>query len=192
MPDETLTPFARLAGVLDRLGLPTLLIPVSVESPIEQLLVSIDEEAPGGEDSRFVVQMFFAGDVAAAARAEAGVENEDDTAILQFMLSLGLVCPPERQHDLYRLLSVLNRILPVGALELTEEEVVFVRYGLLAENKSQITIPQVAEVLELLGFFVPRMLPSIAALLAGEQSLDQAIEATERRLIEAAQQTPAD
>ena len=187
MPDDSLTPFSRLAGVLQQLGLPAMLIPASDESPVEQLLVSIDEATPPDQDSRYVLQMFFPSDVAEAARLAAGQPpNEDETAILQFMMSLGMQVPPDRQLEVYRLMSLFNRMLPVGALDLTEEDVVYLRYALLADTKTDITIPQVVEVLELLGFFVPHMAPAIAAVLSGEQTREQAIEATERVLFEAA------
>ena len=187
MPDDSLTPFSRLAGVLQQLGLPARLIPASDESPVEQLLVSIDEATPPDQDSRYVLQMFFPSDVAEAARLAAGQPpNEDETAILQFMMSLGMQVPPDRQLEVYRLMSLFNRMLPVGAFDLTEEDVVYLRYALLADTKTDITIPQVVEVLELLGFFVPHMAPAIAAVLSGEQTREQAIEATERVLFEAA------
>ncbi|HEY9840101.1 MAG: YbjN domain-containing protein [Candidatus Sericytochromatia bacterium] len=187
MPDDSLTPFSRLAGVLQQLGLPAMLIPASDESPVEQLLVSIDEATPPDQDSRYVLQMFFPSDVAEAARLAASQPpNEDETAILQFMMSLGMQVPPDRQLEVYRLMSLFNRMLPVGAFDLTEEDVVYLRYALLADTKTDITIPQVVEVLELLGFFVPHMAPAIAAVLSGEQTREQAIEATERVLFEAA------
>lgn len=191
---DTETPFARLAGVLNALGLPALLLPVEAENPVEMLLVSVDEPplAPD-QESRFVFQLFFAGDMLNQALHEGGAAapDEADSVILQFILSLPVEQPPVDLLSLYQLLSVLNRILPVGSFELNEAQQVYLRYGLLAESKAGLTLPQVVEVLDLLRFFVLRMSPGIEALIRGEKTLEVVLPEIEQRLLESAQLAPS-
>lgn len=190
---DTETPFARLAGVLNALGLPALLLPVETENPVEMLLVSVDEPplAPD-QESRFVFQLFFAGDMLNQALQAGGAAapDEADSVILQFILSLPIEQPPVDLLSLYQLLSVLNRILPIGGFELNEAQQVYLRYGLLAESKAGLTLPQVVEVLDLLRFFVLRMAPGIEALIRGEKTLEVVLPEIEQRLLESAQLTP--
>ncbi|MGV3524281.1 MAG: YbjN domain-containing protein [Candidatus Sericytochromatia bacterium] len=180
------TALARLHSVLTQLGLPTLLMPPSEESPFEQVLVAIDETPPPeGEPHRYVFQLFFAGEVLASQRAEAGVPEPDEaeTAILQALINLPIHAEPEQVLPLYRLLSVFNRILPVGAFELNEDDQVYLRYGLLAERQADITLPQVVDMLEMLGFFVLRFAPAMAELVYGGASLETVLAQAERELL---------
>ncbi len=188
--NPTETYFTRMAGVLDQLEMPTLILPVTEENQIEALLVSLDDPPPTEENpARFVAQLFFASDAVTAAYEQSGgpEPEEGETAILQFALALGLNCPETRHLDIYRLMSIYNRILPVGALDLNEENELYVRYGLLADTKNAITIPQVVEVLEIFSFFIPIMADGLEDVIAGEATLEEAIAATERELIKSAQ-----
>ena len=192
MPD-TETPFTRLAGVLNALEMPALLLPVDAENPVEMLLVSVDEPPlEAGQETRFVFQLFFAGDMVAQALNEGGAvaPDDSDSVILQFILSLPIEQTPVDLLGLYQLLSILNRMLPIGALDLNEANQVYLRYGLLAESKAGLTLPQVVEVLDLLRFFILRMTPGIEALVTGEQTLEVVLREIEERLLASAQLAP--
>ncbi len=190
---DTETPFSRLAGVLNALEMPALLLPVNAENPVEMLLVSVDEPPLAeGQETRFVFQLFFAGDMVAQALNEGGAVDPDDSdsVILQFIMRLPIDQTPVDLLGLYQLLSILNRMLPIGAFDLNEDNQVYLRYGLLAESKAGLTLPQVVEVLDLLRFFVLRMTPGIAALSKGEQRLEQVLPEIESRLLASAQLAP--
>lgn len=190
---DTETPFSRLAGVLNALEMPALLLPVNAENPVEMLLVSVDEPPlEAGQESHFVFQLFFAGDMVAQALNEGGALDPDDSdyVILQFIMRLPIDQTPVDLLGLYQLLSILNRMLPIGAFDLNEDNQVYLRYGLLAESKAGLTLPQVVEVLDLLRFFVLRMTPGIAALSKGEQRLEQVLPEIESRLLASAQLAP--
>jgi hypothetical protein len=105
-------------------------------------------------------------------------------------MSLPIEQTPVDLLGLYQLLSILNRMLPIGAFDLNEDNQVYLRYGLLAESKAGLTLPQVVEVLDLLRFFILRMTPSIEALVTGEQTLEQVLPEIETRLLASAQLAP--
>lgn len=182
--------FKRLQAVLNALNMPTMHIPANAENPIEMLLISVDE-APvtEGSESQFVFQLYFAGDMLDQALQEAGATDPDDSnsVNLQFVMVLPVEDTPHDLLALHQLLSICNRILPVGFLGLNEENRVYLRYGLLAESKSGITLPQVVEIIDMLSFFVLRMSPSIGALIQEKLTLQDAISAIETSLLESAQ-----
>lgn len=171
----------QLEQALSGLGLSTLRQPPNADHAYEQLLVSIDDPPPApGEESTFVFQLFFASDALAAQNPEAG----EGAAILQFLLNLPLDASEDagRLLDLYQLFSVFNRILPIGAFELSESHQAYLRYSLLAEHKAHLTVGQLVEVLEILSFFTLRMAPAMAALVYGGKSLEQAVAEAEQSL----------
>lgn len=180
---QTHSPLMTLRLILQQLQIDSLLVEISEDSPFEQLLVAMDEEVPPDQEPQYALQLFFANDVLAATSSAPMPIADDITLILQFMLSTPYTVPAERLLETYQLLSSFNRLLPVAAFDISQESQVYLRYGLLAESKADIDWAQVVETIELLGFFINRLVPQIAQLVEGKQSLSDVLLSTEQLLV---------
>lgn len=185
------SPLSRLKSLLDAVHLPAYLMAASPEIPFEQLLVSLapasEEAGSADSESHYVMQLRFAEDILRAARpldpqaAEAPEAHAIDSSTLQFFMELPMDLHPERLLETYRLLDAYSKLLPYGALHLTESGEapgLFFNYNLAASSQD-ISALLIIDILESLQFFLGLFVPRIESLQREGGELSAILAATE-------------
>lgn len=180
------TPLLRLYDFLNALDLRVNWRGVSPQQPFEQVIITLDpgEQAPLRPE--YVLQIAFAEAIQAGMQGWA--VNHQHGATLLFSLVLPVQIPPELRLEAYRLLALLNRILPLGHLGLHEgvtPALVFFKYPLAALS-TNISMLLVQDIIEQINTFVLLMTPALQQFSRAQQSADEARELIESLLIEQA------
>lgn len=183
MPDESPSPLAALLEPLEEFEYFADHQPAGDESLFERLYISlnVDDAQP---DREYGVEVFFINDVTEAFGA---VEEEEDAVIAQFMLLLPFRIQVEGYLEVMRFCNLVNRMLPLGAFGLSEQdEAVFLRYCLAAESR---TIPHdvLLEVVSAMEYACRAYAPQFEALSTGARKYDDVV----REIEEAGQQLPS-
>ncbi|MGV3524257.1 MAG: hypothetical protein ACO1RX_08535 [Candidatus Sericytochromatia bacterium] len=186
-PSASVRSLHRLLAALELAGFPAHLIPASRDMPFEQLLVALDEDDEA--EVQFPLYLFYQEDVLQSGEpSHSPLRAElERSATLCFVLELARPLP-EDLLSFYRLLNQLSALLPVGTLGVIEDEAVTglgYRYTLPqseAPSEVRANTLTVVEVLDLMRFYLNRMLPRIDAWLATEIEIVDIVADVERAL----------
>lgn len=148
MAEQTQSPLAALACPLEDLEYYVDLQRIEDNGLYEKLYLALDvnDERP---ELEYGLEVFFINDVMEAFGDETG---GDEPVIAQFMLVLPFQFPGETMLEAMRLCNYVNRLLPLGAMGVSEEDgAVYLRYCLAAESRA---VPEavVIEVVQALEF----------------------------------------
>lgn len=148
MSPTTKSPLAALLEPLEDLEYYADLQPVEQDGLYEKLYLAldVDEDRP---ELEYGLEIFFINDVLEAFSAE---DEAEDAVITQFMLVLPFRFPVESFVEVMRLCNLVNRLLPLGAFGLSEDDdAVYLRYCLATESRA--VAPEVViEVVQALEF----------------------------------------
>jgi hypothetical protein len=127
------SPLARLMEPLEELEYYADHLAITEDGMYErlQLRLEVDESRP---ELEYSVEIYYINDVMEAL----GAEMEGEDAILtQFMLVLPFRFPIEAFIEAMRLCNIVNRLLPMGAFGLSEQDdAVYLRYVLATETRA--------------------------------------------------------
>jgi hypothetical protein len=133
MSDETKSPLEALIEPLEEFEYFADHQPAGDESAFERLYISLNVEDPQ-PDREYGVEVFFINDV---TEAFGDREAEEDAIIAQFMLILPFRIQIDSYLEVMRYCNLVNRMLPIGAFGLSEQdEAVFLRYCLATESRA--------------------------------------------------------
>ncbi len=170
--------FEKIQTNLNQAGYDTYLMPKNDENAVEQLLISISEKTEEKSDVEHVTQLMFVNDFLEASNIETG---KSDYLIAQFFTTLPFKLKQEKILELYQLLSVFNRIVPVGYFGISDEEGAFHRYSVVTKGR-EIDPGIVTEIISMISFFVNRIAGKLSALAAGEKNLAEVLAELEQVL----------
>jgi hypothetical protein len=151
------------------------LIPVNENNPVEQCLVYL-----GKDNDSPIIQMIFMNDMLKTSNFSSLNENPK-TDILQFFSPFQIEVKNERNLDVYNLLSVFSRIIPIGYFGLSSEGV-FYRYSQMIES-GKVSSEVISEVVGIINFFVNDLFIKVKSLCEGEKTLEQILNETDKELI---------
>ena len=147
LTDTELTPLGSLIEPLEDLEYIATLHRVESDGLIETLHVLLDG-APDRTGLLFNLEICIMNDLMQAF----GDEDEADEAIItQFMLVLPFSFTPESYLEVMRLCNIINRLLPVGAFGLSENDgAVYLRYCLTSASRyiDDVVIAETVQALE--------------------------------------------
>lgn len=172
MPETYLSPLSLLKEPLEDLEYIVLHEPVNGENLVEKLFISLEIE---GQPQRrqFVIELFFVNDVLEAFAGPTEDEDGDETIMAQFNLVLPLSIPAHAYGDIMRVCNVVNRMTPLGAFGLSEDDgAIYLRYSLAAESRDlpEAILLQVVSAFEYLSL---EYTPIFAAITEGRSSAQE-------------------
>lgn len=185
---ETQTPsfLERLEYLLLQVQIPVAHIPQNEDIPFEQLLLAIDEADT--DSPQFVLKFIIMEDVLNTPNENGEYVEEVQTALmsptrtLQVYLDVSCQCPDQKLLDIYRLVSTLSAMVPIGSLNFHEadpEHVLSYAHTIhLLEDGMPLSA--IVEVIDTTAFFVNRLFPIVQNFHASaslEKSLQTAIQA---------------
>ena len=165
---NTPSPLSRLHDLLRALGYESHWLPREPESPCERVLIRLsaaDSESPQ------LLQLFFMEDL---------LEQPDGPSMLSFTVSWESLTlaqlSPARQLEALRLLTLCNKLLPLGALGVEHQsENLYFSYSLLAEDQNR-NAALISEIIDMLGFYLPQIQALFVQLLSGNRPLKLILE----------------
>jgi hypothetical protein len=165
--------FKKIEADLNKEGYNTYILPVNKENAVEQLLVSTmtESEAP-------VIQIVFVNDLLAASGM---VDAMNDTFILQFFAALPLQADKAKIGELYQLITVFSRVLPVGAFGLSEDGGIYFRYSLMSLDRN-ISSRLVVELVKLISFFINKFSVHLNSFISGRKSLNDVLQESQKEM----------
>lgn len=184
----SISPLLRLYEFLQLIGLRVHYRESSASQPFEQVIVGLDPTEQEPARPEYLLQIAFADALQAGLQGRA--PDYTHGATLLFSIILPIQINAEQRLDAYRLLAVLNRILPIGHLGLHEglqPAQVFFKYP-LAALKPNLSMNHVLSVIEQINAFVLLLSPALQQFSRGNQSVDAAREMIESRLLEQARE----
>lgn len=185
---SSLSPLLRLYEFLQLIGLRVNYRESSASQPFEQVIVGLDPTEQESARPEYLLQIAFAEDLQAGLQGRA--PDYTYGASLLFSMILPVQINTEQRLDTYRLLAVLNRILPLGHLGLHEglqPAQVFFKYPLAALSPN-LSMNHVLSVIEQINTFVLLLSPALQQFSRSQQSVDAAREMIESRLLEQARE----
>ncbi|RBP46188.1 hypothetical protein DES53_102574 [Roseimicrobium gellanilyticum] len=183
MSEETKSPLEALIEPLEEFEYFADHQPAADESVFERLYISLNVDDPQ-PDREYGVEVFFINDVTEAFGAQ---EEEEDAIIAQFMLILPFRIQVDGYLEIMRFCNLVNRMLPLGAFGLSEQdEAVFLRYCLATESRA---IPHdvLLEVVSAMEYACKAYASQFEALSAGTMKYDDIV----REVEESGQQLPS-
>jgi hypothetical protein len=171
--------FDGLQMELNQAGYNTFILPVNADNAVEQLLVSTREntESETQTDSP-VVQLMFVNDLLTASKIPA---PGNETDILQFFVSLPLQVDKSKMPDMYKLLSMFSRLVPLGAFGIEEDGGAFYRYSLMSLNRN-LENKLVVETVKMISFFMNKFSVQLNDFVQGKKSLPDILNETEKEM----------
>lgn len=179
--ERTQNPFSfeSLQTHLNNEGYNTYIMPVNSDNAVEQILVSTLENT-GAETppESPVIQIMFVNDLLRASNMAHAV---NDTDLLQFFVSLPIQYNKDQLLEMFQLLSVFSRVVPVGAFGLDENGGAFFRYSLMTFGRN-IESKLVVEVIKMISFFINKFSNQLYSFVHGQKSLEEVLKETEKEL----------
>ncbi|WP_038160587.1 YbjN domain-containing protein [Verrucomicrobium sp. BvORR106] len=169
MTEQTQSPLAILAGPLEDLEYYVDLKPVQEDGLYERLYLTldVDEERP---ELEYGLEIYFINDVMEAFGSDTDAE---EAVVTQFMLVLPFSFLAETLLEAMRLCNYVNRLLPMGAFGVSEEDgAVFLRYCLASESRA---VPEsvVIEVVQALEFACREYGPHFEKISLGQSAVKE-------------------
>lgn len=171
MPNVINSPLEALVGPLEELEYFSELQRAGDDGAYERLHISLnpDELHP---DRIHSLEVFFLNDVAEAFGDE---EEEEDAVIAQFMLLLPVKFPLESYLHVMRYCNLVNRLLPVGAFGLSEQDgAVYLRHCLATESRN-IPPDLMIEVVRALEYACRQYGPHFESVGSGAKTYDDLV-----------------
>ena len=144
--------------------------PATAEGQHESLYIPLDVEDEAHPEREYGLEVFFINDVLEAFGDQ---EEDEDAIIAQFMLILPFRIPVDYYLDTLRYCGVANRMLPIGAFGLSEQDgAVYLRYCLATESRA---IPQVVllEVVSAMEYSCKEYGSQFEKISKGELTVDE-------------------
>lgn len=164
-----LSPLAALAEIFNQGDYNAVWLPVSPESPFEQLLLGI--AVPEGQ-REFPLQLFYLNDLSAVVEAQAGLDFEPDPAfILLFNLPLLTDVPPESLPHLAQVANLFNQVTPIGAFGVSLKDGFFLKHSLI-DSEARMSVQVIGSVVEYMTHISQKVLPLLEGFLAEKPQLD--------------------
>lgn len=180
----------RIGDILEKMGYPVHFAERSPDVPFDQILLALDEGE--NEAVNHVMRIYFQEDIIHNQpewQAKLASADVDDTATLQFFAEWQLAIPTSKLLDTYRLLNVFGRMMPIGNFGMVEDDDlcgIYFRYTLM-QRRDQYDILNILELVDVMQFYLNRLMPQLVHWFFKEMTLDAIIEQTERGLIEMGQ-----
>jgi hypothetical protein len=160
------SPLGIIEQLLKREDFGTRLLEKSEERPFELLFVGVGEDA---KKRGYTMQIHYVNDV---ANAVGGHDTPDDAYILQFFLVFPFLIKREHRADVSRAILAINRILPVGAFGLSEQEgTPYYQYNLASSARLR-DKKVLLEIMSIMGFFTSEFSPKFEAIGDGQITCD--------------------
>ncbi len=148
----------------------TRLLEKSEERPFELLFVGVGEDA---KKRGYTMQVHYVNDVASAV---GGQDQPDDAYILQFFLVFPFLVDQEQLGPVGRAILAINRILPVGAFGLSEQEgTPYYQYNLASSERLK-DKKVLLEIMSIMGFFTCEFSTNFEAISKGEMTYEAMLE----------------
>ena len=180
MPETYLSPLTLLKEPLEDLEYSVVHESVNSENLVEKLFISLEIEGQPAK-RQFIIELFFVNDV---LEAFAGPTEEDDdgdeTIMAQFNLVLPVSIPTQSYGDIMRVINLINRLTPLGAFGLSEDDgAIYLRYSLAAESREipEALLLQVVSAFEYLSL---EYTPIFEAMVEGTSSAQEFIDSFEK------------
>lgn len=147
-------------------GMDSQVLPKNEENAVNQLLMAVvnDPNTP-------VLQMMFVDDIFESSGAKSPVTS----SILQFFVTIPFKIKEENILDVYKILAVLNRVVPLGHFGQTEEDGVYFRHTFLVDA-NKIDLGAIEESSRMSIFFISNFYQNIIDLGSGKKNFDQTVE----------------
>lgn len=147
---------AALQSIFNHSDYHAVLVPISEESPFEQLLIGI--AVPEGEHE-FPIQLFYLNDLSAVVEAQAGLEFEPDPAfILLFNLPLLTEVPAEDLPNLAQIANLFNQVTPIGAFGVSLKDGFFLKHSLI-DSEARMSVQVVGSIVEYMTHISRKVVP---------------------------------
>ena len=168
----TQTPLDRLQTVLSMLDYPCQLLPAEGEKSFEQVILALDEQIEPDTPAQYVMQIYFAEDAMRATGL--GIEAEDRTATLQFMLELPIDCSglsDARQLQTFAALNTLTQIMPAGNLGINSAKKIYFRYAHMGDSQNM-NASLIADLVGMFGYFLTQFGPLLADFVTSDKDVE--------------------
>lgn len=166
-------PLERLTHFLQALTYEVGYLEPSAEQPYGRVIVALDEDRSKAEYED-VVQIFFMEDVLQAANQQATEQSDEaaeDPSNLQIVMDMPLQLqglPNAQKSEAYRLIFILNKLLPLGSLGLQHEnEALYFKYSLLGKDQNH-AADLIGDILDMMAFYLPEFKVLIQQALSGK------------------------
>ncbi|GAB4276756.1 MAG TPA: hypothetical protein DIU37_02630 [Opitutae bacterium] len=165
------SPLAVIEQTLKEEKFATRLLEKDNERPFDLLFAGIGED----EKKRgYTVQLHFVNDV---TNAVGGADEPEDAYLLQFFLVFPYLIEASKKAEVARAMLAINRILPIGAFGMSEQEgTPYYQYNLACADRS-VDGTVLLEILSIMGFFTSEFSPKFEAISEGTDTFDSLIEA---------------
>ncbi len=170
---DAMTKTSALSGIqtiLDDEDFATYLMPISEDNLFERLFIGLGQDSQSRD---LTLQIHFINDITNAL----GVDDDAaDAYILQFFLLLPFTLNKTYMSEIARVVLTLNRILPIGAFGISEDDgMAYFQYNLIcAEHKVDDKV--LVEAVSIIGFFVSEFAPRIDQVSEGKISYEALIQ----------------
>ncbi len=152
------TPLQLIAEFLEEETFDTKIVPPSKEHPFERLLVSLGQDE---QERLFTMQLHFVNDITSSM---GNVEDPDDIILLECFLLFPFKVEAKYFSEVARLILTVNRLVPVGALGMSEPDgSVYLQYHLSSKDRN-IDEKIILEVVNMIGFFTGEFAQKIEAV----------------------------
>lgn len=164
-----LSPLQELKDIFNQGDYHSLFVPISPDSPFEQLIVGI-AVAEGERD--FPIQLFYLNDLSAVVEAQAGLDFEPDPAfILLFNLPLLQEVPEAELARLAQVANLFNQVTPIGAFGVSLKDGFFLKHSLI-DTEARMSVQVLGSIVEYMTHISKKVLPLLESFLTEKPSLD--------------------
>lgn len=168
------TPLQTIAKDLESKDFATYSPEVSKDNPFEQLYVSLGQDE---SERDFILQLVFVNDLASAMGVE---QDSDDPFLLQFFLSFPFLAKKTTVNETALLALTLNRIIPLGAIGLSQAEgTLYFQYVLACPDDKPSSI-LIEEVVSMIGMFVTEFAPKLELVATGKKKSKEVVDEMEK------------
>jgi hypothetical protein len=163
-----LSPLQELQGIFNQGDYNAVFVPVSEESPFEQLLLGI--AVPEGE-TEFPIQLFYLNDLSAVVEAQAGLDFEPDPAfILLFNLPLLTDVSAEDVPNLAQVANLFNQVTPIGAFGVSLKDGFFLKHSLI-DIEARMSVQVLGSIVEYMTHISSKVLPLLERYMQEKPAL---------------------
>ena len=159
------------ADKLEAAGFRAWVLPADQVNSVNELLCLVDVDALKRD---YVFQIMYINEL---VQAQGARSNETDMTLLQLTMRLPFPVAEPQFADVGRLLHLLNVMMPIGHLILSEVENAISFRGVLTHSSEHIESWLVVEAVKMIQFFVIQFAVLIEQAAKGERSYAQIVQA---------------
>lgn len=151
---------------LSEKGLDSQILQKNQDNSVNQLLMAIvnDPKTP-------ILQMMFVDDIFESS----GTKSPVNSSILQFFVTIPFKVQDKLILDVYKILAVLNRVVPLGHFGQTEEDGVYFRHTFLV-NPNSPDLDAIEGSTRMSMFFIANFYQNIIDIGSGKKKFEEVIE----------------